>query len=480
MLRPSAARSPRRPPSRPGPPTARTSHRSFRRTARNATDRARSVRSRWKPTSKRGNARPISRLSSRTARCLPGRQRRTSASSSRTPARSRNQEIATLVAWSEADAPEGNPADLPTPPKFPDDWQLGTPDLVVDIGADFAVPADGDDIYRCFVVPTHLEKDQYVSAVEYRPGNRRVVHHILAYVDTLGQGRERDQADPGPGYTLLRRSGRADPRRARRLGARQPAQPYSTKESAGRCRARAISSFRCTITLAAKPETDRTKIGLYFARKPVKQIMHWSAAVNPELDLPPGQSNIEVKAAWQVPVDLVAHCGHAAHASPGTRHAHVGEIPRRPSQDLIKIDDWDFNWQYTYYFEKPLDLPKGSRAEPGLALRQFGDKSQEPQQAAEEVKWGEATTDEMCIGFIAVTKKGQDLTKPGEKDDFQEILRKQARRSSGKKYEKAKREAAAKDSAKEAGCRSGEVEYSGHEGDHRCTECSVEALCCIT
>ncbi len=136
-----------------------------------------------------------------------------------------DQEIATLVAWSEADAPQGNLADLPAPPKFPDDWQLGKPDLVVDIGADFAVPADGDDIYRCFVVPTHLEKDQYVSAVEYRPGNRRVVHHILAYVDTSGKARERDAVRSGTRLHVLRRSGRADPRRAWRLGARQPAQP---------------------------------------------------------------------------------------------------------------------------------------------------------------------------------------------------------------------------------------------------------------
>ena len=120
-----------------------------------------------------------------------------------------DDEIATLVAWSEADAPEGSNADLPPPPKFRDDWQLGTPDMVIDIGADFAVPAGGDDVYRCFVVPTHLDKDQYVAAVEYRPGNRSVVHHMLAYVDISGKARERDQAEPGPGYTCF--GGPGDP-----------------------------------------------------------------------------------------------------------------------------------------------------------------------------------------------------------------------------------------------------------------------------
>src|SRR5262249_6965392 len=119
------------------------------------------------------------------------------------------KEIATITAWSEAGAPEGDPRDLPPPPKFADDWQIGTPDLIVDVGADFTVPASGDDIYRCFVIPTKLESDQYVTAIEYRPGNRRVVHHLLAYVDTAGKARERDAADPGPGYSCF--SGPGEP-----------------------------------------------------------------------------------------------------------------------------------------------------------------------------------------------------------------------------------------------------------------------------
>jgi hypothetical protein len=68
-------------------------------------------------------------------------------------------EIATIQKWADADRPEGNPADLPVAPQFPEGWTLGTPDLVVDIGADFAVPAAGGDIYRCFVIPTDLPND---------------------------------------------------------------------------------------------------------------------------------------------------------------------------------------------------------------------------------------------------------------------------------------------------------------------------------
>ncbi|HEV3121805.1 MAG TPA: redoxin domain-containing protein, partial [Isosphaeraceae bacterium] len=108
------------------------------------------------------------------------------------------REVATLVAWAEGGAPEGDPADLPPPAKFSDDWSLGTPDLVLEPAEGFSVPATGEDIYRCFVIPTNLPKDVDIAAVEFQPGNRRVVHHVLCYVDTTGKGRERDQADPGP------------------------------------------------------------------------------------------------------------------------------------------------------------------------------------------------------------------------------------------------------------------------------------------
>jgi hypothetical protein len=335
-----------------------------------------------------------------------------------------DQEIATLVAWSEVGAPQGNLADLPAPPHFPDDWQLGKPDLVVDIGADFAVPADGDDIYRCFVVPTHLEKDQYVSAVEYRPGNRRVVHHVLAYVDTSGKARERDASEPGPGYTCF--GGPGEPIHGG-LGGWAPGNlPSQLDEGIGRSLPRQSDIIiQVHYHPRGKAETDRTRIGLYFARKPVKQIIHAAAALNPELELPPGKSNIEVKAAWPVPVDMVAHAV--------TPHMHLlgrdmlmsVKFPDGRVQDLIKINDWDFNWQYTYNFEKPLDLPKGSVLN---VVAHYDNSSSNPRNANKPpklVKWGEATTDEMCIGFIALTKKGQDLTKPGENDDFSEILKKQ-------------------------------------------------------
>jgi hypothetical protein len=113
--------------------------------------------------------------------------------------------------------------------------------------------------------------------------------------------------------------------------------------------------------------------------------------------------------------------------------------PDGRSQDLVKIGDWDFGWQNTYYFEKPIDIPKDSVLKIVAHYDNSANNPRNPNKPPKLVKWGEATTDEMCIGFLAVTKKGQDLTKPGAKDDLHDIFRKQR-----EEYEKRYREEAEK------------------------------------
>jgi hypothetical protein len=355
------------------------------------------------------------------------------------------KDIATLVAWAESGAPEGNPRDLPPAPKFSDDWALGTPDMVIDIGADFAIPAAGDDIYRCFVVPTHLDKDQYVTAIEFRVDNRRVVHHILAYVDVSGEARKRDAADPGPGYSCF--AGPGEPVHGDLGGWAPGIQPSPLPEGIGRSLPRGSDVIiQLHYHPSGKAETDRTRVGLHFARKPIRQTLHWTAAANPEMVLPPGEDNVEVKAAWPVPVDLVAHAVTPHMHLLGRDIAMSVTFPDGRVQDLIKIDEWDFNWQYSYFFDKPMDLPKGSVLNVVSHFDNSSSNPRNPNKPPKLVKWGEATTDEMCVGFIAVTRKGQDLTQPGQKDDLTEIFHKQ-REEYRAQREKAFREAREKDAA---------------------------------
>src|SRR5439155_2487718 len=99
-----------------------------------------------------------------------------------------DKEITTLAAWADGGTPEGDPKDAPAEKKFTDGWQLGKPDLVLDVGGDFEVRPSARDAFRCFVMPTGLTEDKYVTAIEVRPGNPRVVHHTLLFVDGTGQG----------------------------------------------------------------------------------------------------------------------------------------------------------------------------------------------------------------------------------------------------------------------------------------------------
>ncbi len=347
-------------------------------------------------------------------------------------------DVNTLVAWAHADAPEGDRALLPPSPKFPEGWQLGTPDLVIDTGADFTVPTQGEDIYRCFVAPTKLEKDQYVAAVEYRPGNRRVVHHILAYVDVSGKARERDAAEPGPGYTCY--GGPGEPIHGG-LGGWAPGNlAVFLPDGIGRSLPKNSDIIiQVHYHTQGKAETDRSQIGIYFAKKPVKQVMHWGVVLNPGLELQPGQSNVEVKAAWEVPVDVTAW-GITPHMHLLGKDMQVSvKFPDGRVQELIKVPDWDFNWQITYQFQKSLEIPKGSLVYLVSHYDNSASNPRNPHKPPVVVKWGEQTTDEMCIAFLAVTKSGQDLTKPGEKDDFMDIMRKQAEEMRAKYEEQAKK-----------------------------------------
>jgi len=356
-----------------------------------------------------------------------------------------DDDIAVIAAWAEAGAPEGDKADLPPSPNYPEGWVLGTPDLVLEPSEDYAIPAEGADIYRCFVIPTNLPEDRYIAAIEYQPGNRKVVHHILTYVDTTGQARKRDEADPGLGYACFSGPGvdiTGD------LGGWAPGnEPSFLPDGVGRVlKSKGDVVMQVHYHPSGKPETDRTRIGIYFAKKPVKQILHWNLAANFGLYLPPQSRNFEVDAgwkdpdqAWKVPVDITALAVTPHMHTLGRDMTVSVTYPDGRTEDLVRIGDWDFNWQNTYYFDKPIDLPKGSMVK---VRAHYDNPTQKP------VKWGEATTDEMCIGFLAVVQKGQDLTQPGATDELGPIFRKQfeERQELGRKkreaYMKAQAEAA--------------------------------------
>ena len=165
----------------------------------------------------------------------------------------------------------------PRPPNFTDGWTLGTPDLILEMREEFRVPATGPDVYRCFVIPMELttRRHDLGGRVSARESAGRASHHGLHRHHRCR--RERDAADPGPGYTSY--PGPASRSRAISEDGR-PAMCRITcpTASAASLPARSDVLLQVHYHPSGKPEVDRTQFGIYFCKKPVRQTLHWANA----------------------------------------------------------------------------------------------------------------------------------------------------------------------------------------------------------
>lgn len=320
------------------------------------------------------------------------------------------EEIATLTKWVEAGAPLGDPEKVPPDPAFAEGWMLGEPDLVLE-GPEYELGPTGDDEYRCFVMPTDLPEDKWISAVELRPGNFSVVHHFLGYVDVSGEAEKLDAADPKPGYTSAGTGPGFIP--AGEMGGWAPGvMPYAQPDGIGRLLPKgARVVIETHYHRNGRTEKDRTRVGLHFAKTPIKQRLRWSTFVNYWFKIPAGDKHFKVVATESVDEDI--------HAWSVVPHMHLtgrsakitARFPDGTRKTLVDIQDWDFNWQDIYHFKEPVALPKGTK----VTMVSYYDNSTEnpnnPNNPPREIRWGEQTTDEMCIGFIGFTRDHEDRTK---------------------------------------------------------------------
>ncbi len=325
-------------------------------------------------------------------------------------------EIETLTEWAEAGAPEGLASAGPPPRKFDDEWPLGKPDLVLKPDDAYTVGAEGRDEYRVFVISTGLKEGKWIRAVDYKPGNRRVVHHLLGAFDTRGAAKAKDLADPKPGYEVFGGFGVLP---SGTLGGWAPGKTaHFEADSVGRyLPAGSDVLIQIHYHKSGKPESDQTAIGLYFARKPVDKLLRGaivrpptqSLFSRPQLIIPAGVANYETRGSFNLPYD--------AHLIGITPHMHLlgkdflltALRPDGSRLNLIKIDQWNFNWQLNYELEHPIALPKGTKIELLAHFDNSASNPNNPNSPPREVRWGEQTTDEMCIGFLQLTRDDEHL-----------------------------------------------------------------------
>lgn len=301
-------------------------------------------------------------------------------------------EIATLQHWAAEGAPQGNPAETPRAPQFATGWPLGPPGLETEMRAPFQVPADGPDLYQCFVIPIESKSERYVKAIDIRPGNPHVVHHALLFQDITREARRRDT---GNGYPCFGTPGFLP---ARGLGGWTPGK-QPVPEPPGMAETlypRADLVLQVHYHPTGKPETDRTRIALYFtADKPRLHLTDVGLESN-RIDIPPGNANYQVTDHFTFPVavDVIGIIPHAHYVCKDMRGVAI--LPDGTRRTLIHIPKWDFNWQDQYRYPTAIRLPAETRVEMVFTYDNSAANPLNPNHPPKRVVYGPATTDEMA------------------------------------------------------------------------------------
>ena len=330
-----------------------------------------------------------------------------------------DDERAAIIAWVDAGAPQGDVSAMPDPLPDTGEWQLGYPDLVLQMPQMFDVPR-AQDTYRCFVIPTGLDADTYINAVQVLPGNKKIVHHVILYLDTSGAADQLDGKDGttgypcwgGPGFDINANSLEAILQGSFTLGGWVPGSRITPlPDDVGLFLPKtARIVMQVHYFPAGRPGPDQTKLGLYFSKKPVDKRLRFFPLVNTSFKLEPGNADKLVTASVAVPL--------AAHAVIMAPHMHL--LGRQIQveykkigqdwQDLILINDWDFNWQGFYLYNDPVALPPFASVRLSCHFDNSENNPKNPNSPLKTVTWGEGTQDEMCLAFMGVTFDVEHLT----------------------------------------------------------------------
>ena len=324
-------------------------------------------------------------------------------------------EANTLAAWVDSGAKEGNPKDAPKPVTFAEGWTIGKPDVVIDMGVDFKVPAQGTVEYTYFASPTGFTEDKWIKDIEVLPGNRGVVHHIVLFsrpktskaMQEIKVGvpfvepKSKQETEHHPTESdraLLFGIGMDT---TEMIGVYVPGGvAYKTLDGQARLiPAGSDLIFQIHYTANGKEGIDRSKVGMTFAKEPPKERVVNAFIMNTTLHIPPGDPNHRV--------DGIVTLQHEAKLQSLFPHMHLRgkafeytvKYPDGRTETLLNVPKYDFNWQLTYYLDKPLTLPPGTQLK---ATAYYDNSPNNPYNPdpKKDVYWGDQSWEEMLAGFV--------------------------------------------------------------------------------
>jgi mono/diheme cytochrome c family protein len=346
--------------------------------------------------------------------------------------RLKQQEIDAITAWIDSGAKEGDARDLPATPQFAEGWTIGKPDVVIEMPEEFTLGASGPDEYQYFDAPTNFTEDKYVQMAEARPGNHRVVHHVIAFVVRPGSPNmtkiPKEQRDKmlemslknspfyRDGYLIRLKPDqpvyndanefppnvRGDANIGDFLTGYAPGSIPSVWNPGVAKKIPAGATIRFQIhysKVAGSEQKDRSKIGLIFSKQPPEKMVKSRAASNIYFQIPPGAERHKVTAFWKPSVDITIHSLSPHMHYRGSAMEYKVAYPDGRSETLLNVPKYSFNWQMTYNPKRLLHIPAGSKIEVTAYFDNSAKNKLNPD-PTKPVRHGEPTYDEMMMGFM--------------------------------------------------------------------------------
>ena len=306
-----------------------------------------------------------------------------------------------LTAWADGGGVEGDPKDKPAPATFTDGWNL-KPDLIVEMPTEFALQATGTIEYQYMLVEANFTEDVWVKAAEMRPGNSKVVHHGEVWVLPPGS-KWMSNAVPGVSYpqSQMPKVGQDDIDILGKFNPGLGAQDFEFGDSAKFVPKGSNLVFEVHYTAVGTPQTDRTKVGIVFARGP--HATRYFTSYGPtarNLVIPAGDHNAEVVSESTTTTNMKLVYAQPHMHLRGKDYELRAVFPNGESQTLFR-SKWDFNWQLGYIFTEPIDLPQGTRL---IGISHFDNSAANRfnPDPTKEIRWGLQNWDEMSNCFIGL------------------------------------------------------------------------------
>ena len=340
---------------------------------------------------------------------------------------------ATILKWVSAGAPEGDPSALPPAPTYASGWTIGDPDAVFSMQEDYPVPADGTIAYQYLQVPTNLAEDRWIQAMEVKPGNPAVVHHVIVFAATPPRPAApppppgtKPAPRPAPLFTYLdgtqdvpagQTGGPALPPEQRKplgpndrpapkrlgpaIGGFAPGQMIRVYQegSAMKLPAGATLVFQMHYTASGTATTDRTRIGVRFAKEKPPHEVRFTELINGALHIPAGANDYRVDTQMTVNRDVTIWSLLPHTHVRGKRWEYRVTYPDGRVETVLAVPKYDFNWQTDYVFREPLKLPRGTTVH---ATAWYDNSRNNPSNPdpTRDVWWGDQTWEEMMFTGI--------------------------------------------------------------------------------